>query len=163
MLETILTSLKPIAPLMILVAAFFDTFVGTGYLLYGFAMLTTVGMMLLEEIITIPEIIAMAWIGTVAASTTNYVLGRFFAETAFIERQRERAALRTLTRYLDRFGNWWLICIGRFVTVLRPSYGLLLGLLHRPFKRFVIYETIIAGVWVCFWLSIIIFGQHVML
>tara|TARA_B100000508_G_scaffold75418_1_gene58831 strand:+ start:707 stop:1198 length:492 start_codon:yes stop_codon:yes gene_type:complete len=160
--ETFLYYLKPVAPLMIFVAAFFDTFIGTGYLLYGFALLATVGMMHMDGMVTVPEIIVAASLGTILASTTNYSIGRWFNHTAWVQRKLDTKPVRTLNRCLDRFGNWWFIVIGRSITFLRPSYALVLGLLHRPWRRFVMYESIIATIWVTFWAGIIILGEHIM-
>ena len=146
---------------MIMVAAFFDTFVGTGYLLYGFALLGTVAMMHMDGMVSVPEIIVAASIGTVAASSTNFALGRFFGHTSFVTRRQNSKPVRTLHTLLNRYGNWWFIVIGRSITFLRPSYGLVLGLLQRSWKNFLMMEIPYAIVWVSFWLGVILLGEEV--
>lgn len=159
MIETVLYYLKPMAPVMIMVAAFLDTFIGTGYILYGFALLASVGMMHMQGLITVPEIIVAASLGTIAASSLNFGLGHWFGHTSWVQRRTTGPVISELNRYLDTYGLWWFIVIGRSITILRPSYGLVLGLLGRPWGRFIVYEVVIATVWVSFWLAIILFGE----
>jgi membrane protein DedA with SNARE-associated domain len=144
---------------MVCLAAFFDTFIGTGYLLYGFALLATVGMMHMDGLVTIPEIMVAASIGTIAASSTNFALGRWFGHTTWVQHRLNTKPIRTLQGLLNRYGNWWFIIIGRSVTFFRPSYALLLGLMERPWRKFLVMEIPFAILWVSFWLGIIIFGE----
>lgn len=162
MLEAWLYALKPVAPLMVMVAAFLDTFVGTGYLLYGFAMLSSVGMLLLQEMVSVPAVFVAASTGTIAASCVNFGLGRYCSHWRFVQRRSHSRPVLTLNHYLDRYGNWWFILFGRYITVLRPSYGLVLGLLGRPWHRFLRYEIPIALLWVGFWLAVIIYGTSLL-
>lgn len=148
---------------MIMVAAFFDTFVGTGYLLYGFALLGTAALMHLDGMVSVTEIVLAASVGTIAASATNFSLGRFFGHTAWVHRRLDTPVVHRLRRILDRYGTWWFIIIGRSVTFFRPSYALLLGLMHRPWQKFLVMEILYAILWVIFWTGVILAGEEVLL
>lgn len=158
MLDDLLYTLTPFAPLMIVIASFLDTFIGTGYLLYGFTMLATVSMLYLEGTVSLPEIIIAAFLGTTLASVTNYSIGRWWSQTQFVQARMNSAPVLKLTQLLDQYGSWWFILIGRFTTFLRPSYAFVLGTFKRPLQRFLLFEGIIALIWVSFWIVLITLG-----
>ena len=82
------------APLVIVVAACLDIFFMTGLLLYGIAMMSTVGMMHMSGMISTEELLLSAFAGTVIGNVTNYWYGRLFGETAFIKKRLESKRLQ---------------------------------------------------------------------
>jgi len=163
MIESWVNGLIVAAPLIILVAAYLDTFMFTGYFLYGFAMLSAVSMLHLSGAITAPEIIIVGWLGTAAASITNYTIG--YLGGAAAKRQQEKilaGRLKRLQPYLYGGRMWLVILVGRSITFTRPAYGFLLGAAHAAPARFIIFELIISLLWVTFWIFIILLGESLL-
>ena len=75
------------APLVIFMASVLDIFFLSGYILYGDATLGAVAMMHMSGMITVPEIIIAAVIGTVFGNQINYWLGHFFSTTTVIKKR----------------------------------------------------------------------------
>lgn len=164
MIESWIDGLMLAAPLLILVAAYLDTFMFTGYFLYGFAMLTSVGVMHMKGLITAPEIILIGWVGTALASCTNFAIG--YLGGAAMKRQQERlmaGKLERLQPYLQGGRVWLAILVGRSITFTRPAYGFLLGAAHTKPLRFITLELIISLLWVVFWVCLILLGENIVL
>jgi len=151
------------APLVICVAALLDIFFVTGLLLYGIAMLSTVGMMHMSGMITTPELLVSAWVGTITGNVINYWTGRLFGKTIFVQKRLNDQRLHRVQEFLHTRGLVLFMILGRFITVTRPLYALLIGSVKIRFRRFIAVEIPLALFWVTFWLLILHQGEAVYL
>lgn len=160
-MEEFIYQLSPYAPAAILIAAALDIFFITGYILYGFAMLTSVLMMYTTGMISAEAILVAAFLGTMTGNTTNYWVGRLFGETKFVTKRLAQPRAQKARHFLQNRGLIIFMVIGRFITFTRPMYALILGSMRIRFRRFLMYEIPLAFFWVAFWLFIILQGEEV--
>jgi len=147
------------APLVIFMASVLDVFFLSGYILYGLATLGAVAMMHMSGMITVPEIIVAAVIGTVFGNQINYWLGRFFSTTIFIKKRIDTPRAQKAAAFLKTRGLLIYMIIGRFVTFFRPIHGVILGTLNiNPYRVF-IYDIILSILWVSLWLWVLLSGE----
>ena len=154
-------SVSHYAPLVIIVAAILDIFFMSGLILYGVAMLSTVGMMHMSGMISTGELIASAFVGTTVGNTANYWVGRLFGETAYIQRKLQTPKIEKAQSFLRTRGLLVFMIIGRFITFTRPLYAVVLGSMQIRFHRFIIREIPLALFWVTFWLLILLEGEYI--
>lgn len=151
------------APLVIFVAATLDIFFISGYILYGGATLGAIGMMHMSGMISIPEILIAALLGTLTGNQLNYWAGRLFRHSAFIERRLKTPRGEKAERFLRTRGLLPFMVIGRFVTFFRPIHGVILGSFNIRIARVLIYDAVLSFLWVSFWLTIILYGEKIYL
>jgi membrane protein DedA with SNARE-associated domain len=92
-------------------------------------------------------------------SSSNYLIGRYLGTTNYIQKKLAHPKVKRVEQYLDDRGLFIFMVTGRCITFTRPIYAVLLGSLKIPPRRFFLYESIIAFVWVSFWLFVIIRGE----
>jgi membrane protein DedA with SNARE-associated domain len=155
----LLYELSPYTPLVVLLASVLDVFFVSGYVLYGAAMMGSVLIMHTTDMISTPALFLSAYIGTVSGSVLNFWAGRAFSTHPVVARRLAGPNAQKAQRLLQTRGLFWFICIGRFITLTRPLYGLIIGTLNIRFRRFFVYESGIAFVWISFWLYIILRGE----
>jgi len=158
MVET-LTTLLPYTPLLIFVAAFFDVFCLTGLFLYGGAMLGSVAALLIAGLISPIEVTIAATLGTLLGSTTNFFIGYFGAQIPFVEKLLKNKGAVKIKEFTVKRHLFITMVVGRFITLARPLYGLVLGTLQTKPSRFFMYEIPIVFFWVVLWLFILIQGE----
>jgi membrane protein DedA with SNARE-associated domain len=147
------------APLIIFIGAVFDIFFVTGLLLYGAAMISSIFTLYATGMIGVEGIIISAYLGTVLGNTINYWSGRLFAETRLVQKRLAHPKIATAKIFLQSKGLFLYIGILRFIAISRPLYALVLGSMKISFYRFFMYESLVAFVWVVFWLFIIVQGK----
>lgn len=160
MLE-IIQQLSLYSPIIIFTASILDIFFATGLFLYGFTTLGVVAFMHNTSAISFQAIIISAYIGTIFGNTVNFFVGKLFGKTNLIKKRLENKKLIKAKKFLQNKGLFIYIIVCRFIAVLRPLYALFLGTIGIKFKRFILYESIIALVWVVFWLFILIQGENI--
>ena len=158
MIET-LYHLSPYAPVVIFTASVLDIFFVTGFILYGAAMMGSVAMMYTTGMITIEGIIIASYLGTLLGNTVNFAVGRLFGKTAFIIKRLEQPRIQKAQGFLRTNGLFLYILVCRFIAIVRPLYAVVLGSMQIKFYRFILYELIVALLWVIFWLIILIQGE----
>lgn len=149
------------AVVIILIAAFLDTFFLSGLLLYGAAMMSTVGMLHTSGMITTPQLILAAYIGTTLSNYVNFGIGYYFGQYRFVAKRLQSKRMDAVRRRLETHGLFWGMCAARFIAVTRPVYSIVLGGMHTNWRIFILYEALIALVWVLFWLVILLFGEEI--
>src|ERR1700756_1699652 len=114
------------------------------------------------------NVVAVALVGFVAAvagDNIGYVIGRFggralairWGKYVFLTPERLDAA----EAFFDRHGAK-IITIARFVEGLRQANGIIAGITHMHWLRFVAYNALGAALWVGTWVSVGYFaGQHI--
>ena len=147
------------APLVVLVATILDILIFTGYIFYGFAMLSSILVLHTAGMISTEALFISAYFGTLLGNTGNYLIGWFLGNTTYVQKKLSHQRVVTVKRYLSNHGLFVFMVTGRCITFTRPMYALLLGSMNISPRRFFLYETIIAFVWVSFWLLVIIEGE----
>ena len=114
------------------------------------------------------NVVAVAVVGFVAAvagDNIGYAIGRFggralairWGKYVFLTPERLDAA----EAFFDRHGAK-IITIARFVEGLRQANGIIAGITHMHWLRFVAYNALGAALWVGTWVSVGYFaGQHI--
>lgn len=110
--------------------------------------------------ISIEMIIVSSYSGTILGNVTNYWAGRLFGKTPVVSQRLRHPKVEKARGYLNKKGLFIFMAVSRFITFFRPLYALLLGSLAISFRRFILYESIIALCWILFWLFIIIQGEN---
>lgn len=142
------------APLVILIATILDIFFLTGYIFYGFAMLSVVSMMLMTNMISPLTILVVASIGTITGNLINYFIGHYLSNTKVVIHHLNKPKINKIRNRIKGEKLFILIAVCRFITFLRPAYALLLGTMKVNTRKFVIYEVVVSLVWVTFWLTV---------
>jgi len=143
-------------PIFIFLATILDVFFITGYIFYGFAMLSTVGVLILSGSISMSELIIAGSLGTILGNYINFFIGKKFGSSKYIQKHLEHKYVKKIHSLIQNHNLILLMCICRFVTFLRPAYALVLGTLDVSTKRFILYESIISIVWITFWITVIV-------
>lgn len=160
MMEDMISPLLMYAPLFIFAGAFLDVLVFTGLFLYGGTMLATVALLYASGAITATEIVIAASTGTLLGSSINFYLGRFFGHVPFIAKFLEKPGAQKIRGFMARRHLLITMTIGRFITLARPLYGLVLGTMEISPRRFFMYEIPLVLVWVVIWLVVLIQGER---
>lgn len=113
----------------------------------------------------------IAWVATVAivaavlGDNTGYMIGRWGGRRLAVRYgghigiTAER--LDRTERFFARFGPG-VVIVARFIPVLRQLNGVAAGAAEMPWKRFVVYNTLGATIWVGTWTSaVFLLGQQV--
>ena len=114
------------------------------------------------------NIVAVAVVGFVAAvagDNIGYAIGRFggralaerWGKYVFLTAER----LEKAEAFFDRHGAK-IITVARFIEGLRQANGIIAGISHMHWLRFVIFNALGAALWVGTWVSVGYFaGQHI--
>jgi len=148
------------APIAIVIGGFIDTFFISGYLIYGFALSSAVLMIYTAGEITYTQILISSYIGTLLGSYTNFLCGWFLANTRPVRKVVDSPKMLRVRANLVSHNLFVAMFICRFITVLRPACLLVLGTLRLPAKKVLLYEAIIALVWVLVWSTILVVGAE---
>jgi membrane-associated protein len=159
----LLYSFAAYAPLGVFTAAVLDIFFLTGYFFYGVTSIATILILYGGNFISVPEIVIYSLLGTLTGNTINFYAGQRFSTTKKVATILRSKAAETAREFLKTRGLFLFILFGRFITVARPIYALIIGTLSISYKRFLLYETLIAFFWVTLWLWLMITGLDVAL
>ncbi|MEZ4200387.1 MAG: VTT domain-containing protein [Candidatus Paceibacterota bacterium] len=156
-----LSDTMPMAFLVI--GGFVDMLFVTGYVFYGFALMSGVTVLHMTGRITVPEILVAAYIGTLLGAYTNYAIGYFFGATKTVQKILNSERVKRVEAKLSDSNLFVIMFVCRFVTFLRPAYMLTLGALRLHPRAVLSFEPIIAAVWVVFWTAVLVFGEQVVM
>ncbi len=159
-MEDFLMTLWPYVPFVIFAAAFLDTLCFTGLFFYGGAMVGAVLAFYVTGAVTIPEIILAATTGTLFGSATNFYLGYYSSHTKRVQHILAHKRAESVTSFINRNHLLTVLIVGRFITVARPFYSLLLGVTRLSPRRFFLFEIPIITIWVLLWLFILLQGER---
>ena len=104
-------------------------------------------------------IIITSFAGTIVGNVLNYLVGRIFNRSSFVINRMNNLKAQKAREVLRSRGLFIYILVCRFIAVTRPLYALLLGGFGIKFRRFIIYEMLIAFAWTIFWLFILVQGE----
>jgi membrane protein DedA with SNARE-associated domain/membrane-associated phospholipid phosphatase len=100
--------------------------------------------------IDVVALLAIVWAAAVAGDVTSYVLGRRLGRE-FLVRHGPRvkiteARLEQVEAFFHRHGGPTIL-IGRFIGLVRALAPFIAGASRMPFRRFIPYDVIAAGLW----------------
>lgn len=114
------------------------------------------------------NIVAVGVVGCAAAVTGDnigYAIGRYGGR-ALVERWG-RYVFLTAERldkaesFFRRHGGW-IVTIARFIEVLRQANGIVAGISHMPWIRFLVFNALGAALWTGTWVTVGYFaGEHI--
>jgi membrane protein DedA with SNARE-associated domain len=99
---------------------------------------------------------AVAFAAAVIGDNIGYAIGRFAGRPIILRVGKyvliTEERLGRLERYFARKGGW-IIIIARFIEGLRQLNGIVAGLSHMPWRRFLTFNAVGAALWVAAWAS----------
>ena len=149
-----------LAPVVIFIASLLDILFVSGLFLYGAAMMTSIGMLHATGMISVEMIILSSYTGTLLGNIINFGTGKIFGKTEYVSNKLTHPKVETAREFLRSRGLFIFMTASRFFAISRPVYALLLGSLNISFKRFFVFEALLALAWVIFWLFIILQGEN---
>jgi membrane protein DedA with SNARE-associated domain len=102
----------------------------------------------------IVRVVAVAIVAAILGDNLGYGIGRWGGQRLLV-RYGTRvgitpARLARTARFFARFGPE-VVVVARFIPVLRQLNGLVAGSARMPWKRFLVYQTLGAALWVGVW------------
>jgi undecaprenyl-diphosphatase len=136
--------------LLVAVMAFLETGAFVGLLAPGETVMLVGGLVAGQGEINVVRLIGIAWTAAVAGDVTSFVLGRRLGR-GFLVRHGPKVSiteerLEKVEGFFDRHGGK-AILFGRFVGLVRAIAPFLAGSSGLPFRRFLPYDVIGAGLW----------------
>jgi undecaprenyl-diphosphatase len=149
-LEDVGRALGPFTYLLVGAMAFLETGAFVGLVAPGETAVIVGGVVAGQGQIDIVALIALVWVCAVAGDSVSFLLGRRLGRGFLI---RHGARLRIteerlgqVERFLARHGGPTIL-IGRFIGFVRALGPFVAGASGFPFRRFVPYDVIAAGLW----------------
>jgi undecaprenyl-diphosphatase len=136
--------------LLVAVSAFLETGAFVGLLAPGETVMLVGGLVAGQGEINVVRLIGLAWTAAVAGDVTSFMLGRRLGRE-FLVRHGPKVSiteerLEKVEGFFDRHGGK-AILLGRFVGLVRAIAPFLAGSSGLPFRRFLPYDIIGAGLW----------------
>lgn len=144
------TSLGSWTYLLVGLMAFAETGAFLGFVAPGEVTVIVGGVVAGQGQINVVALIALVWFAAVAGDVVSYQLGRRLGR-GFLERHGARvkitpARLDQVEDFFRRRGGLTIL-VGRFIGFVRPVAPFLAGSSRMPFRRFIPYDVLAAGVW----------------
>lgn len=136
--------------LLVGLMAFAETGAFLGFVAPGEVTVIVGGVVAGQGQIDVVALIALVWFAAVSGDVVSYELGRRLGR-GFLERHgaRVRITPARLDQVEDFFGRHGglTILVGRFIGFVRPVAPFLAGSSRMPFRRFIPYDVLAAGLW----------------
>lgn len=120
-------------------------------------LMVVAGILMANNILTIPATVTAAFLGSVCGITFSYLLGKT-AGSYFFHKWGSwfgitEARLQKVHNWFERFGKWTLV-IGYFIPGVRHLTGFCAGTTELDYRSFALYAYLGALFWVSTFLSI---------
>ena len=149
-IEDIGTALGTWTYLLVGALAFLETGAFIGLIAPGETAILVGGVVAGQGKINILVLIAIVWGAAVAGDITSYVLGRRLGRGFLLRHgpkvQITESRLEQVERFYARHGGK-AILLGRFIGLVRAVSPFIAGASHLPFRRFLPYDIVGAGLW----------------
>ena len=144
---------------VIFLAAFLDSFLFTGLIVYGMALFGTGFYLLSNDLVGIYEIVIFAFLGAVVSGQIGYFLGKIVKEKIFNiwPLNKCSATLKEKGHNLIENYGFWGVLFGRFIAPLRPLVPVISAILGMSYKKFLIADLVSCFVWVVAWSALLFF------
>ncbi|MEJ7784774.1 MAG: bifunctional DedA family/phosphatase PAP2 family protein [Solirubrobacteraceae bacterium] len=130
--------------------AFAETGAFLGFVAPGEITVIVGGVVAGQGEIDVVALIAIVWSCAVLGDMTSYYVGKRLGRE-FMEKHGKR--VKITPERLDKVEDFFkrrgglTIVIGRFIGLVRPIAPFLAGSTHMPFRRFLAYDIVAAGIW----------------
>jgi membrane protein DedA with SNARE-associated domain/membrane-associated phospholipid phosphatase len=149
-IEDVGTALGPWTYALVGAFAFLETGAFVGLVVPGETALLVGGVVAGQGRISIVLVIAIAWTAAVLGDTTSFFLGRRLGRDFMLRHGPRvgitRQRLEQVEAFFDRHGGPTIL-LGRFVGIVRAIAPFVLGSSKLPFRRFLPYDVVGAGLW----------------
>jgi membrane protein DedA with SNARE-associated domain len=103
---------------------------------------------------SLPSLLAFAWVGSVLGDNLSYLIGRKFGRGTIL-RYGAKVGLTDerfngIERVYVRYGSATVL-FARFFSILRQLNGIVAGMLGMSWWRFVLFDAVGAALWVTVW------------
>ena len=139
--------------LLVLLMIYLETAVFLGMILPGGDyMLFATGIFCGSSFFDLPYLLVILFIicASISGDTTGYFQGRWVGQRLFLRKNSRFFKSEYLVRsnqFYEKYGAWAFI-MGRFIPIIRTFLPILAGASGIHFKRFLLYDTMGAIVWV---------------
>ena len=148
---------------LIFLFGFMESMIITGSFMPSILLLSLCYYLYTAEILTLPLICGVAFLGSHAGDISGFLVGKLFGpkfmSTNFIQK-RQKGIART-QKFLNRFGSYTVV-VGRLTPAVRPLVPFMLGITDLKFKRFYLADLVACLVWAIFLALIVIFGDYIL-
>jgi undecaprenyl-diphosphatase len=130
--------------------AFAETGAFLGFVAPGEISVIVGGVVAGQGEIDVVALIAIVWVCAVLGDVTSYLVGQRLGRQ-FMEKHGKRVQITP--ERLDKVEDFFrrrgglTILVGRFIGFVRPIAPFLAGSTHMPFRRFLSYDILAAGIW----------------
>lgn len=128
--------------------AFLEAFIGVGFFISGFILLSVCTLLYIEQISTLQQILPLAFGGAILSDHCGFYIGRLtgrrFHRTKFVSKRSELFAKAEAS--IVKYGGW-AILFGRFMTPIRSFVPLLTGASGMPRLKFSLYDLLACTLW----------------
>ncbi|MCK5027452.1 MAG: DedA family protein [Candidatus Pacebacteria bacterium] len=145
--------------LAIFSAAFLDSFLFTGLIVYGIALFGTGFYLLSNGLVEIHEIAAFAFLGAIVSDQLSYFLGKIVKDKIFHIWPLNKCSVTSKEKgynLIEKYGCWGIL-LGRFTAPLRPLTPVISAILGMTYKKFLIADLLSCFVWVMTWSAVLFF------
>ncbi len=147
--------------------AFLLFFESLGLPLPGETLLIAGAFMAAQGRLQLAPLIAAAWVAATLGDNAGYAIGRFGGRRLVLHFGWRvgitSARLDRMTAFFGRHGGG-IVLVARFFAFARQLNGLVAGIVWMRWWRFLVYNAIGAGLWVCAWgLGVFFFGRELRL
>lgn len=144
------TSLGSWTYLLVGAMAFAETGAFLGFIAPGEVTVIVGGVVAGQGKIDVVALIALVWVAAIAGDMTSYFMGRRLGREFLVRHGRRvkitHERLDSVEAFFARRGGATIL-VGRFIGFVRPIAPFLAGSSRMPFKRFVPYDVLAAGLW----------------
>jgi len=130
------------------VIAFLEAFIGVGFFISGFILLTVCTILYTEQIATLQQILPLAFGGAILSDHCGFYLGRLtgrrFHQTQYATKRSN--LLKKAEASIVKYGGW-AILFGRFMTPIRSFVPLLTGASGMPALKYSLYDLLACTLW----------------
>lgn len=123
---------------------FAETFVFTGFVIPGFALLVAASYLVADDTFPPLPILLAAWAGAACGDQGGYLIGYRWGNRLRLRRQSLVAHLRAL---LEQSGTWLLI-LYHYVPAYRTIFPAVVGSNCYPMRRWILFDTTGVIIWV---------------
>lgn len=150
-LDTLLTSLGPLAVLLVMAVVFTETGLMAGFFLPGDSLLFTAGLLVAHGTIGVPiwAVVPLVCVAAVIGDQVGYAVGRRYGPRV-LTRPRSRllnpAHLDRASTFFDRHGPRAVV-LARFVPVARTFTPVAAGAGKMPYRTYLVYNVTGGVLW----------------
>ncbi|MBJ7331104.1 MAG: bifunctional DedA family/phosphatase PAP2 family protein [Solirubrobacteraceae bacterium] len=143
-------ALGPYTYILVAAGAFLETGAFVGLIAPGETIMIVGGVIAGQGEIRLGPLILIVWVSAVAGDTVSFMLGKRLGRDFLLRHgprvQITEERLLHVEKFLERRGGTTIL-IGRFVGVVRAVAPFVLGASHMPYRRFLPYDILGAGLW----------------